>query len=425
METDLAGNIIFIIIMILLSAAFTMGETAIRSSQKSRIREAAESGDRSILLALSMIEKPDRALTAMLVGDTMANVAATILSILTIRAYAPTSGAFLVLWIIVVAVVILLFGEIIPRRAAEINPEAFVIKNIKKLNFIAVLFTPLVFIVNGLGRLFMMIFGIKQDQKKSITEDVLRDMVDISHEEGVLENEEKFMITNVFDFGDQTAKDIMIPRVDMICVDVESDYDELMDIFRKDQYTRMPVYEEDTDNIIGVINIKDILLSETNGDFSVRKYMREPFYTFESKKVSRLLNEMRKSSFNVAIVLSEYGSCVGMITMEDMLEEIVGDIRDEYDEDEEKNLINIKVADNEYLVDGSMRLNDLNDLLDVKLSSEDYDSVGGYVTELLSHLPETGESVVDSGLKFIVEAANERRVAKVRIFKLDKPEETG
>lgn len=424
METDLAGNIIFIIIMILLSAAFTMGETAIRSSQKSKIREAAESGDRSILLALSMIEKPDRALTAMLVGDTMANVAATILSILTIRAYAPTSGAFLVLWIIVVAVVILLFGEIIPRRAAEINPEAFVIKNIKKLNFIAVLFTPLVFIVNGLGRLFMMIFGIKQDQKKSITEDVLRDMVDISHEEGVLENEEKFMITNVFDFGDQTAKDIMIPRVDMICVDVESDYDELMDIFRKDQYTRMPVYEEDTDNIIGVINIKDILLSETNGDFSVRKYMREPFYTFESKKVSRLLNEMRKSSFNVAIVLSEYGSCVGMITMEDMLEEIVGDIRDEYDEDEEKNLTNIKVADNEYLVDGSMRLNDLNDLLDVKLSSEDYDSVGGYVTELLSHLPETGESVVDSGLKFIVEAANETRVEKVRIFKLDEPEET-
>ena len=424
METDLAGNIIFIIIMILLSAAFTMGETAIRSSQKSKIREAAESGDRSILLALSMIEKPDRALTAMLVGDTMANVAATILSILTIRVYAPTSGPFLVLWIIVVAVVILLFGEIIPRRAAEINPEAFVIKNIKKLNFIAVLFTPLVFIVNGLGKLFMMIFGIKQDQKKSITEDVLRDMVDISHEEGVLENEEKFMITNVFDFGDQTAKDIMIPRVDMICVDVESDYDELMDIFRKDQYTRMPVYEEDTDNIIGVINIKDILLSETNGDFSVRKYMREPFYTFESKKVSRLLNEMRKSSFNVAIVLSEYGSCVGMITMEDMLEEIVGDIRDEYDEDEEKNLINIKVADNEYLVDGSMRLNDLNDLLDVKLSSEDYDSVGGYVTELLSHLPETGESVVDSGLKFIVEAANETRVEKVRIFKLDEPEET-
>ncbi len=424
METDLAGNIIFIIIMILLSAAFTMGETAIRSSQKSRIREAAESGDRSILLALSMIEKPDRALTAMLVGDTMANVAATILSILTIRVYAPTSGPFLVLWIIVVAVVILLFGEIIPRRAAEINPEAFVIKNIKKLNFIAVLFTPLVFIVNGLGRLFMMIFGIKQDQKKSITEDVLRDMVDISHEEGVLENEEKFMITNVFDFGDQTAKDIMIPRVDMICVDVGSTYDELMDIFRKDQYTRMPVYEEDTDNIIGVINIKDILLSETNGDFSVRKYMREPFYTFESKKVSRLLNEMRKSSFNVAIVLSEYGSCVGMITMEDMLEEIVGDIRDEYDEDEEKNLINIKVADNEYLVDGSMRLNDLNDLLDVKLSSEDYDSVGGYVTELLSHLPETGESVVDSGLKFIVEAANETRVEKVRIFKLDEPEET-
>ena len=424
METDLAGNIIFIIIMILLSAAFTMGETAIRSSQKSKIREAAESGDRSILLALSMIEKPDRALTAMLVGDTMANVAATILSILTIRAYAPTSGAFLVLWIIVVAVVILLFGEIIPRRAAEINPEAFVIKNIKKLNFIAVLFTPLVFIVNGLGRLFMMIFGIKQDQKKSITEDVLRDMVDISHEEGVLENEEKFMITNVFDFGDQTAKDIMIPRVDMTCVDVMSTYDDLIGIFRENQYTRMPVYEEDTDNIIGIINIKDILLLDNKDAFSIRDCMRKPFFTFESKKVSKLLNEMRKSSNNVAIVLSEYGSCVGMITMEDMLEEIVGDIRDEYDEDEEKNLINIKVSDKEYLVDGSMRLNDLNELMGTRLSSEDYDSVGGYITGLLSHLPDTGESVTESGLKFIVEAANDTRVEKVRIFKLDDQQES-
>ena len=428
MDGDTAGHLVLIIILIALSSLFTMAESAVRSAQKSGLKELADEGDRRALLALSMIEAPERMLTAVLIGDTVANVAAAVLSILLISSITELRGWILFAAIVVLALVILIFGEIVPRKAAEIKAEEFLIRNIKLINFVTVLFTPLIFIVNGLGRLFMMILHIKPDSRKSITEEELRDMVDISHEEGVIENEEKFMITNVFDFGDQTARDIMIPRVDMTCVDVNSDFDELMELFRKDQYTRMPVYEEDTDNIIGVINIKDILLQgneiEPREGFSVRRYMREPFFTFESKKVSKLLNEMRKSSYNLAIVLSEYGSCVGMITMEDMLEEIVGDIRDEYDADEEKDMINVRVSDNEFLVDGSLRLNDLNDLLDVKLSSEDYDSVGGYVTGLLSHLPETGESVIDSGLKFIVESANDTRVEKVRIFKLDEPDET-
>ena len=428
MDSDTAGRLFIIIILIALSAVFTMAETAVRSAQKSGLKDLADGGDKRALLALSIIEAPDRMLTAMLIGDTVSNVAAAVLSILFIGELTELHGVGLTLWIIVVTVIILLFGEIVPKKAAEIKAEDYVLKNVKLINFMTVLFTPLVFIVNALGRLFMLILHIKPDSKKAITEEELRDIVDISHEEGVIENEEKFMITNVFDFGDQTARDIMIPRVDMTCVDVNADFDELMREFRRDQYTRMPVYEEDTDNIIGVINVKDLLLQGTEGDvradFSVRRYMREPFFTFESKKVSRLLNEMRKSSYNLAIVLSEYGSCVGMITMEDMLEEIVGDIRDEYDADEEKELINVRVSDREYLVDGSMRLNDLNELLDVKLSSEDYDSVGGYVTGLLSHLPETGETVEDSGLKFIVESANDTRVEKVRIFKLDEPEET-
>ncbi|HIU87876.1 MAG TPA: HlyC/CorC family transporter, partial [Candidatus Avilachnospira avistercoris] len=362
MDSDTAGRLFIIIILIALSAVFTMAETAVRSAQKSGLKDLADGGDKRALLALSIIEAPDRMLTAMLIGDTVSNVAAAVLSILFIGELTELHGVGLTLWIIVVTVIILLFGEIVPKKAAEIKAEDYVLKNVKLINFMTVLFTPLVFIVNALGRLFMLILHIKPDSKKAITEEELRDIVDISHEEGVIENEEKFMITNVFDFGDQTARDIMIPRVDMTCVDVNADFDELMREFRRDQYTRMPVYEEDTDNIIGVINVKDLLLQGTEGDvredFSVRRYMREPFFTFESKKVSRLLNEMRKSSYNLAIVLSEYGSCVGMITMEDMLEEIVGDIRDEYDADEEKELINVRVSDREYLVDGSMRLND-------------------------------------------------------------------
>ena len=424
MDSDNLSHIILLIIFIAMSAAFTMAEKAFSVAQRSKLKEEADAGDRRAVLALSIVESPSRMSTAMLIGDTISNTAAAAVSLLIINGEQPARGLVLCGWTLLTAVIILIFGEIVPRKAGELNAESYAIKNAKLVNFVTIVFTPLVVVVNFIGRLIMLMLHIKPDSRKAITEEDLRDLVDIGHEEGVIENEEKVMITNVFDFGDQTAKDIMIPRVDMTCVDVASAYDEVMEIFRKDQYTRMPVYEEDTDNIIGIINVKDILLQGRDESFSVRRYMRQPFFTFESKKVSKLLNEMRKSSNNVAIVLSEYGSCVGMITMEDMLEEIVGDIRDEYDEDEEKNLINIKVADNEYLVDGSMRLNDLNELMDTKLVSEDYDSIGGYLTGLLSHLPDTGESVTEDGLKFIIEEANDTRVEKVRIFKLDGHEES-
>ena len=423
-SSDTASHILLILLFLILSAAFTMADRAFSAAQRSRLKETSDKGDRRAALALSILDAPERMTTAMLIGDTLSNVAASVLAIRLALSDGYRGPISTLIWIIAIAVIILIFGEIIPRKAGDIDPEGFIVRHAKAVNFITIVFTPLVLLVNFAARLILLLLHIKPDSRKAITEEDLRDLVDMGHEEGVIENEEKFMITNVFDFGDQTAKDIMIPRVDMTCVDVMSTYDDLIGIFRENQYTRMPVYEEDTDNIIGIINIKDILLLEDKSAFSIRDCMRKPFFTFESKKVSKLLNEMRKSSNNVAIVLSEYGSCVGMITMEDMLEEIVGDIRDEYDEDEEKNLINIKVSDKEYLVDGSMRLNDLNELMGTRLSSEDYDSVGGYITGLLSHLPDTGESVTESGLKFIVEAANDTRVEKVRIFKLDDQQES-
>ena len=423
-SSDTASHILLILLFLILSAAFTMADRAFSAAQRSRLKETSDKGDRRAALALSILDAPERMTTAMLIGDTLSNVAASVLAIRLALSDGYRGPISTLIWIIAIAVIILIFGEIIPRKAGDIDPDGIIVRHAKAVNFITIVFTPLVLLVSFAARLILLLLHIKPDSRKAITEEDLRDLVDMGHEEGVIENEEKFMITNVFDFGDQTAKDIMIPRVDMTCVDVMSNYDDLIGIFRENQYTRMPVYEEDTDNIIGIINIKDILLLDNKDAFSIRDCMRKPFFTFESKKVSKLLNEMRKSSNNVAIVLSEYGSCVGMITMEDMLEEIVGDIRDEYDEDEEKNLINIKVSDKEYLVDGSMRLNDLNELMGTRLSSEDYDSVGGYITGLLSHLPDTGESVTESGLKFIVEAANDTRVEKVRIFKLDDQQES-
>ena len=243
--------------------------------------------------------------------------------------------------------------------------------------------------------------------------------MEVSHEEGVIESEEKKMINNVFDFGDSVAKDVMVPRIDMVMVDVETTFEELMEIFRREKFTRFPVYEETTDNVIGIINVKDFLLAERKA-FTIRDFLRQPLYTYEYKKTAELMVEMRKTFNNFIIVLDEYGATAGMITLEDMLEEIVGEIRDEYDEDEE-DAVRMIAAD-EYLVSGSTKLDDLNSWLNLKLESEDYDSIGGLVIGLLDHLPESGEEVSHEGLRLVVESVEKNRIEKIHLYILSEEE---
>ena len=251
----------------------------------------------------------------------------------------------------------------------------------------------------------------KQD---AITEDELRTIVEVSHEEGVIESDEKKMIYNVFDFGDSVAKDIMVPRIDMTFIDVDATFSEVIEVFREVKYTRYPVYEETTDNVIGIINIKDLLLTENQKKFCIRDYLREPLYTYEFKKTAELMVELRKTQNNIAIVLDEYGATAGLITLEDMLEEIVGEIRDEYDEDEE-DLIR-RIGPREYVVEAAMKLDDLNDQLGLDLESEDYDSIGGFIIGLLDHLPEEGEEVTHKTLRFVVDKVDRNRIDKIHLY---------
>ena len=213
-----------------------------------------------------------------------------------------------------------------------------------------------------MGVLFLL--RVNPDQKvNTMTEHELRTIVDVSHEDGVIESEEKEMIYNVFDMGDAKAKDIMVPRVHVTFADINSTYDELIEIFREDKFTRLPIYEEITDNVVGTINMKDLLLYNYNDkkEFHVRDILREAYFTYEYKSISELLVEMRQASINIAIVLDEYGETAGLITLEDLLEEIVGEIHDEYDENEEEFVRQIN--DREYIIEGSMNLDDLNDSL--------------------------------------------------------------
>ena len=386
-------QLLILILLIGLSAFFSSAETALTTVNKIRIRNLAEAGDKSAVTLTKVLEDQGKMLSAILVGNNVVNLTASSMS--TTLAMNIWSNKAVGIATGVLTLVILVFGEISPKTISTLYSEKISLKYAKIIYLFMTVMTPVIYAVNVLSSGFLRLVHVDPNRKQeAITEDELRTIVEVSHEEGVIESEEKKIINNVFDFGDSVAKDIMVPRIDMAMVEVGATYDELIDIFREEKYTRMPVYEETTDNVIGIINMKDVLLIDRNEEFHVRDLLREPLYTYEYKNTAELMVEMRQTSNNMIIVLDEYGATAGMITLEDLLEEIVGEIRDEYDEDEEQELV--EVGPGEYVVEGSMKLDDLNDLLDLELESEDYDSIGGLIIGQLDRLPEEGESVIQS-----------------------------
>ena len=415
MDSSDVKQLLAIIILLGLSAFFSSAETALTTVNRIRIRNLAEAGSKSAITLTRVIEDQGKMLSAILIGNNIVNLSASSLAttftihVFDSRAVGIATG--------ILTLVILVFGEITPKTLSTIYSEQIALKYAGTIYVLMTVLTPVIFIVNKLSLGFLLLLRIDPNKKQdAITEDELRTIVDVSHEEGVIESEEKKMITNVFDFGESLAKDIMVPRIDMVFVDVSLTYDELLDLYKEERFTRMPVYEDSTDNVIGIINMKDLLLLEDKESFSVRDYLRQPLYTYEFKKTAELMVEMRQTFNNIVIVLDEYGATAGLITLEDMLEEIVGEIRDEYDEDEEESLI--QLAPDEYLVEGSLKLDDLNDRLDLELESDDYDSIGGLVIGLLDHLPEAGEEVTHMGLRLVVEKVEKNRIDKIHLYVL-------
>ena len=241
-------------------------------------------------------------------------------------------------------------------------------------------------------------------------------------EEGIIEEDEMDMINNVFDFGDACAKDIMVPKVDITMVPVDISYTELLEVIREDKFTRMPVYKENTDNVVGILNIKDMLLNGVNrSNFNMSELMREPYFTHEKEELGDLLMEMRNKEPGMCIVLDEYGQTEGLITLEDIVEEIIGDIHDEFDEAEDKVIR--QVGENEYIVEGSINLDDFNDQLDTDIDSEDYESLGGLIIEHLDRLPNKGDSVEIDNCKLTVIKMDDKRIDLVKVIVTPKEKE--
>ena len=419
MDSGDSFQLIILIILLVLSAFFSSSETALMSVNKIRLRSLAESGNKRAALALDIVEnKTSKMLSAILIGNNIVNLSAS--AIATSLAY--SFGGYMVsIATAVLTVMILVFGEITPKNYATMNTEKLTLKFIPIIRFFMIVLTPFIFIINLFSRAFMFLLRIDPNAASTaMTEDELRTIVDVSHEDGVIESDEKEMIYNVFDLGDANAKDIMVPRVHVTFAEVNNTYEELIAIFREDKFTRLPVYEDTPDNIVGIINMKDLLLyNKKTETFNIRDIMREPHFTYEYKDISELLVEMRDSTFNIAIVLDEYGEMAGLITLEDILEEIVGEINDEYDEKEETYT---KLSNNTYIFEACTLLNDFIKIVDADPDSfkdieGEADTLAGLILEIKGELPGKNDVITYQSHKFTILEVDNRRIKKIKYEK--------
>lgn len=408
------SQILILLVLLLLSGIFSSAETALTTYNKIRMRALADEGNKRASTVLAVTENSGKMLSAILIGNNIVNTA--VASLATTIAY-RLGGTAVAIASGLMTLLIILFGEITPKTMATIHAEKMSLFYAPVINIFMKIMTPFIFIVNGLSTGLLMLLRIDPNAKdNTMTEAELRSVVNVSHQDGVIESDEKEMIYNVFDLGDAIAKDVMVPRVNVTFADIDSSYDELIDLFREDKFTRLPVYQETKDNVVGTINMKDLLLYDNKkSEFQIKDILREAYFTYEYKSISELLVEMRQASFNIAIVLDEYGETSGLITLEDILEEIVGEIHDEYDENEEENIK--AVGKHEYIIEGSTNLDDLNDSLDLNLESEDYDSLGGFIIEKLDRLPKASDSVsTEDGIRMVVEKLDKNRIETVHLY---------
>lgn len=404
--------LIILAFLLFLSGFFSSAETAFTTVSAIKIRQLIEEGNKQARLVDKIIENKSKMLSAILIGNNLVNIISSALAtIIAQRLFGEFAISFATG---ILTILVLIFGEITPKTLATIHSLKLALFYSNIIYGLMFILTPVIFIINFLANSLMRLFGINPNEKaSSFTENEIRTIVDVGHEEGVIEKEEKLMINNVFDFGDAVASDVMVPKVDMTMADINSTYDELIKIFRQERYTRIPIYQDTTDNVIGIINMKDLLLYNPDHIFDIRNFLRSAYFTYENKKISELMVEMKKTSVNIVIVLDEYGITSGLITIEDLLEEIVGEIRDEYDADEEDAMK--EISENKYVIEGQLKISDVNDRLNLKLHSEKYDSIGGLIIEKLDRFPNPGDKVIIDNVSLEVLTMEKMRIDTIEI----------
>lgn len=414
------GMIIAFILLLGMSALFSMSETAFMSVNKIRMRTLAEEGNKKAKVVEKLLENQKNMLSAILIGNNLVNMAASSLTTSFVISVFGNEATLVAVATGFVTLMVLIFGEITPKSIATEKADNIAFSVAGFIRFLTFICTPIAFCLNIFSYPIIKLLGGSGKNGPTMTEEDLKTIVTVSHEEGVLEEEEKEMIHNVFEFGDTEIREIMTPRIHVVSVSDDIDYQDLMTAFKESQFSRMPVHSESFDEITGVLYIKDLALSKIDKDyFHVNDYVREPFFVYEFNHISDIFETMRKEHISLAIVLDEYGVMSGIVTLEDIVEEIVGEIDDEYDQDE--NSI-IQLGDNEYLIDGSLDIDEVNEICHTDFESEEFESIGGLVLGECHGVPKLLDSLEIDNTILKIEKIDKNRIVQLKLTILEEKE---
>ena len=410
---DLPLSLIFLlIVLILLSAFFSASETAFSSVNKIRLKNYVDEKRRGSKKALYIAENFDRALSTILVGNNIVNIAAASISTkVATDLFGGNTG--LVISTVGMTILILIFGEVLPKSFAKEHAESFSLLVSDVLYMLIQLFTPITALLVMLKQLVSKLFGNQKTDVPSVTEEELKVMVNLSEEEGVIDNKEKELVHRSLDFNDILVGEIFTPRIDIVAVEVNQPIEEIRDIFLQERYSRVPVYEGDIDNVIGILSESDFFSQLVQGKkVNVRELLRTPLFVVESMRISTLLPELQKSKVHMAIVIDEFGGTSGLITLEDILEQIVGEIWDEHDEAVKTFQ---KINDYEYEFNAELPLDEFCDILGIDELESSSHTLGGWVFEMFERIPTVGESFEYESLTVTVRQVENRRIRKVLV----------
>ena len=424
MDIVITIELIVFAILLFFSAFFSGSEMAFFSLSKATVRRMKEEKAKGAEIIAPLLTRPKRLLVTILVGNTLVNVAAASLAAFVTLHLSDkhewNEVIALLVEVVGVTALILVFGEVTPKVYAVNHPEKFTQLAAKPIRFVSTILFPITSVLAYLTRTVTELTG-KRISSLSVTEEELKTMVEVGGEEGTLDKEEQEMIHSIFEFGETAVNEVMVPRIDMVCVEIGTERDELIRLITSAGHTRIPLYEENVDTIRGIIHAKDLLkvMSQSSEGIDLLNIARKPYFIPETKKIDDLLREFQKEKFHMAIVVDEYGGTAGLVTLEDLLEEIVGEIQDEFDVEEP--LIS-RINDDTISVDAKINIHDLNDLLEVELPSEGFETLGGFIFTQTGKIPEEGEEMEYMNLKFVIEEVSKQRISKVRIQKKSESE---
>ena len=431
------SEIILLVILIALNAFFAAAEIAFISLNENKIDIQAKEGNKKAKSIKGMLENPSKFLATIQIGITLAGFlssafaseafASELAPVLFRLAPAISLQSWNKIAIIIITMILsyftLIFGELVPKRVAMKYSEKLAFASIGIIKTISILTAPFVKFLTVSTNIVSKILGVGAVEEETVTEEEIRMMVDVGEEKGTIDTEEKAMINNIFEFNDKAVSEIMTPRKDVFALDMNLSISKVIEELTEDfRYSRVPVYDETIDNIKGIVYVKDILLSTKNKNVRVRNLVKEAYFVPETKLVNELFEELRKNRKQIAIILDEYGGTSGIVTMEDILEEIVGEIYDEYDEIDKKYE---KIDENTYLMSGGMSISDVEKLLDIEIPEGDYDTLSGYLLDELGRIPNEKEKPIieTENAVYKVEKTAENRIIKVKVCKQEKPQE--